>query len=145
VALASHRASVPIAAVVAVAAAIVLLAGALLLTRDAFEPQRAIYLTGTGAAGNAAGAVLVDADELILFASGLSRLERGYRYVAWEVRAGRHRRIGAMVALGDGRARLRVRRSRENLPDLVEITIEPSTSTDGPDGPRVLVGSPSVH
>lgn len=123
--------------------AIVFLAVLLFLPQHQLRPVDAIYLTGTGAARAARGVVLVDQDEMLVFTNGLSELERGYRYVVWAGVASDRQRLGSLVSLGDGRARLLA-----GLPDqiaaapaeLFEVTIEESTHTGPPSGPTVLAG-----
>lgn len=105
---------------------------------DRFEPHSAIYLVPTAASPTARGVVLVADDRLLLFASGLSQLERGYRYVLWRVDSGDHFRIGSVVSLGSGRVRLRADVHEE--PSRLELTIEQSTATGAPSGPTVLAG-----
>ena len=102
------------------------------------EPEHAVYLAGTGAARSARGVALLGGGELTLFASGLSDLEAGYRYVAWSTTDERHERIGTLTVLGPGRARLVAAVDAE--PSLIEVTIEPSAATGRPTGPLVLAG-----
>ncbi len=105
---------------------------------DRFDPQGAIFLVPTAAAPTARGVVLITDDRLLLFASGLSQLESGYRYVLWRVDSGGHHRIGSVVALGSGRVRLHAGLREE--PSRLEVTIERSTATGAPTGPTVLAG-----
>jgi hypothetical protein len=122
-----------------VVTAIVLVAAALvLLPVGAFQAEGVVYLSGTGAARQARGVALHSGEELIIYAEGLSRLERGYRYVAWNRVGEATTRLGSLVVLGGGRVRLRVR--ADEKPMQLEITIERSTGTGGPEGPAVLAG-----
>jgi hypothetical protein len=109
---------------------------------DGFAPRDAIYLSGTGAARTARGAVLMDGGDLLVFASGLSDLESGYRYVVWLRLEDGYERAGSPVYLGDGRIRFAgTRPGASTSPiDQVEITIEEATNTGGPEGPVVLAG-----
>lgn len=138
----SHRVTLPVAALVAIIAALIFVTALLFLPRDSFAPEDVIYLSGTGAARAARGVVLAGNDETVIFASGLSELTRGYRYVAWRVDEDVYRRVGSMIALGTGRARLRTPTVRA---EQIEITIEPSTSTGEPEGPTVLAGFRSLE
>ncbi|MFW6288716.1 MAG: hypothetical protein ACOC2Q_02945 [Spirochaetota bacterium] len=128
----------PLPAHIALALALVFTTTLLLLPRGRFEPSAALYLRGTGAARDARGVALLGDDELLIFASGLSELERGYRYVAWNVQGGIYGRLGTMTTIGGDRARLQT--LADTLPDQLEVTIEPSTATGAPSGPTVLAG-----
>lgn len=129
----------PVAAFGALLSALVFIAVLLMLPRPpGFEPGAALYLTGTGAARDARGVALSGGGDLLLFASGLSELERGYRYVAWLVRDGEYERLGTLTTLGAGRARLATRIGEPV--SHVEVSIEPAASTGGPGGPTVLAG-----
>jgi hypothetical protein len=140
----SRRAvTVPVAALVAVLAALVFVTTLLFLPRERFAPETAVYLSGTGAARAARGVTLASRQQTIIFASGLSELTSGYRYVAWGVGEDGYERIGSLVTLGAGRARLRTAMALGA--EQIEITIEPSTSTGGPDGPTVLAGFRSLE
>ena len=132
---AMHRLTLYAAAFVTVIALVLVL---VLRPPDRFEPRNAIYLVPTAAAPTARGVVLVAEDELLLYASGLSALESGYRYVLWRVDSGDHRRIGSVVSLGSGRVRLRAGVGEE--PSRLELTIEQVTATGPPTGPTVLAG-----
>ena len=114
----------------------------LLLPRDRFDPRGAIYLEPTAAAPAARGVALLADGQLLLYASGLSELERGYRYVLWSVESGAYRRIGSVVGLGTGNVRLRAGFREE--PSRLELTIEPATATGNPSGPTVLAGLASL-
>lgn len=129
--------------VVAIIAALLFVTALLFVPRGGFAPQDAVYLSGTGAARAARGVVLVGRRRTIVFASGLSELTPGYRYVAWRVDDEGYERIGSMVTLGGGRARLRVELLVEA--EQIEVTIEPSASTGAPDGPTVLAGFRSLE
>lgn len=130
--------TLPVAALVAIVAALVFVTTLLFLPRGGFAPESAIYLSGTGAARAARGVALASRDRTVVFASGLSELTSGYRYVAWRVDEDGYERIGSMVTLGAGRARLRAAAALEA--EQIEVTIEQSTSTGEPEGPTVLAG-----
>ena len=136
--LVARSVRIPLPAFIVLALALVFTTTLLLLPRGHFEPSAAIYLVGTGAARSARGVALLGLDELQIFTSGLSRLERGYRYVAWDVDGATYNRLGTMTSIGNDRARLRV--PAESLPRQLEVTIEPSTSIGTPSGPTVLAG-----
>ncbi|MFW5689325.1 MAG: hypothetical protein ACOC1U_07125 [Spirochaetota bacterium] len=130
--------AIPIAALVVLVVALVFVTTLLVLPRQEFSPENALYLFGTGAGSGARGVVLSGGEVLIVFASGLERLERGYRYVGWTVSEGVYERVGSLVALGAGRLRLQTRRAGPL--SHFEVTIEPATATGQPVGPTVLAG-----
>jgi len=131
---------IPTPALVALLVALAFVTVLLLLPRPTrhAEPEFALYLVGTGAARSARGVALIGAGELTIFASGLSELEAGYRYVAWSTTDEGYERIGTLTVLGPGRARLRGRTDED--PSLIEVSIEPSSATGRPTGPMVLAG-----
>ncbi|MFW6260669.1 MAG: hypothetical protein ACOC6J_03715 [Spirochaetota bacterium] len=133
-----HTVAIPVAALVALIVALVFVATLLFLPRDGFAPETAVYLSGTGAARAARGVALAGQERTIIFASGLSELTSGYRYVAWRVDEDGYERLGSLVTLGAGRARLRTAAAPDA--EQIEVTIEQSTSTGDPKGPTVLAG-----
>ncbi|MFW5716509.1 MAG: hypothetical protein ACOC0E_03585 [Spirochaetota bacterium] len=144
----------PVPVLIVATAVVTLLAATLVIPGRSFEPEAAIYLDGTGAAADARGVVLADEDTVLVYLSGVSDLEQGYRYVAWGVDNAGARRLGTLSMVGSGRARLRLdaraagtapegpdRRGSPLLPARVEVTIESSTSAGEPEGPVVAAGA----
>ena len=129
--------AIPRFALAALLAAIVFVTVLLFIPRPGFAPEQSIALFPTGAARDAQGTLLVGGERYLIFASGLSELEQGYRYVLWSVNEGAYTRLASLVYLGDGRVR---HAGSAAAPAHVEVTIESSTGTLEPAGPTVLVG-----
>jgi hypothetical protein len=141
------RAAAPAPIVALVLLGIVLVGSLVLnvvmLSGHDFRPIDVAYGTGTPAAGDARGVVLTDGDRLILFATGLAELTSGYHYVVWSGGNDNYRRLGRLVEIGDGNARLVI--DDPVFPDFVEITIEDTPRPDVPEGPAVLIVSGPVR
>jgi len=131
---------VPLLAVILVAVALVLslTANALLTRSRPYQPDVALYLTGSDSAPDARGVLLYDGESVVLHAEGLAELSPGYRYVAWHATESGPTYLGPLTMLSRSTGRLLVDASEIGL--IVSVTIESDRAPGAPSGPRVLVG-----
>jgi len=137
----AHHSRLPTTAVIMLVVALVLSVGANILmsrTHD-FRPEVAVHLAGTGSSPDARGVLLYDGRQIVMHASGLAELASGYRYVAWGSAEDLPVNLGTLTMLGSSTARLVARANLVETP--VIVTIEPTGSSPGPSGPRILMGN----
>ena len=134
------RVRLPVAAAALLLAALLLsLAANLIMLRgDPFQPETAVYLSGSDAAPNANGVLLYDGESIVLHASGLAQLSPGYRYVAWHATESGETYLGPLTMLSRTTGRLLVDASEVGF--IVSVTIESDPAPEAPGGPRILVG-----
>jgi hypothetical protein len=119
----------------AVAAAALFAAGAVgYALRDEEESSRTIAAMGTGSAD---GSLVVESDQAILHAEGMSGLAEGAVYQVWVAEDGEVTPSAAFVPRADGTATAAVPEAAEGATQVV-VTREPRPGLREPTGPTVL-------